>query len=87
MRIRRIAHLSPIVEFYAIPVGIPHVYGSAIPRRDDWSLIGTLGLILARALHLATPTVKAQLRVLYRHLGARNRAHAVARAVLWGLLD
>jgi two-component system response regulator DevR len=42
---------------------------------------------IARALHLATPTVKAQLRVLYRHLGARNRAHAVARAVLWGLLD
>ncbi len=41
---------------------------------------------IARALHLATPTVKAQLRILYRDLGARNRAHAVARAVLLGLL-
>ena len=42
---------------------------------------------IARALRLATPTVKAQLRVLYRDLGARNRAHAVARAVLLGLLS
>lgn len=41
---------------------------------------------IARTLHLAKPTVKAQMRKLYRTLGARNRAQAVARAVVLGLL-
>lgn len=41
---------------------------------------------MARRLNLATPTVKAQLRRLYQQLGARNRAQALARAVVLGVL-
>ncbi|MCS7235753.1 MAG: response regulator transcription factor [Armatimonadota bacterium] len=42
---------------------------------------------IARTLHVATPTVKNQLRKLYQRLAARHRAQAVARAVVLGLLE
>lgn len=35
---------------------------------------------IARALQIAPDTVKADLKIIYRRLGARNRAHAVALA-------
>lgn len=35
---------------------------------------------IAGALQVATDTVKADLKIIYRRLGARNRAHAVALA-------
>ena len=41
---------------------------------------------MARRLNLATATVKTQLRRLYHQLGARNRAQALARAVVLGVL-
>ncbi|MDR5710434.1 MAG: helix-turn-helix transcriptional regulator [Armatimonadota bacterium] len=37
---------------------------------------------MARRLNLATPTVKAQLRRLYRRLGVHNRAQAVVLGLL-----
>lgn len=36
---------------------------------------------MARKMHMSESAVKAQLRELYRKLGARNRAHAVSRAL------
>lgn len=41
---------------------------------------------IASRLHVAQSTVRAQLGRLYRKLGARNRTHAVAQAVVWGVL-
>jgi DNA-binding NarL/FixJ family response regulator len=59
------------------------------PREREYLQLMVSGLTdseIARSLHLATPTVKRQLRKLYQQLGARNRAQAVARAVVLGLL-
>lgn len=41
---------------------------------------------IGRALHLAESTVKAHVSGLYRRLGARNAAHAVALAYEQGIL-
>jgi DNA-binding CsgD family transcriptional regulator len=40
---------------------------------------------IARRLHTARATVRSQLGRLYRKLGARNRAQALARALVLGL--
>lgn len=59
------------------------------PRERQYLQLIVEGLTdaqIAHSLRLATPTVKAQLRRLYVKLGARNRAQAVARALVLGLL-
>ncbi len=56
---------------------------------QEWVLLGLVaqGLTdaqIARRLRVATATVRSQLGRLYRKLRARNRAQALARAVLSG---
>jgi DNA-binding NarL/FixJ family response regulator len=59
------------------------------PRQQEILSLVASGLSrdeIAAEMHLATVTVKFHLTNLYRELGARNAAHAVALAMEQGLL-
>jgi DNA-binding NarL/FixJ family response regulator len=48
---------------------------------------GATNAEVARRLHLSPETVKTHLRRIYKALGARDRGHAIALALLGGHID
>lgn len=59
-----------------------------LTRRQQQILLlaaeGHTNAVIASRLHISTATVNTSLRLAYRSLGARDRAHAVALAIWRG---
>lgn len=82
----------PDVPITVVPGPLPNLLPDgrpAGPLLDVLRLVaeGHTNAVIAGRLRIATDTVKTRLLVLYRTLGARNRAHAVAEGFRRGYLD
>jgi DNA-binding NarL/FixJ family response regulator len=72
------------------PIAAPPVWAAALSRRDIAVLCllaeGESTADIAEALAYSESTIKNVIHDLVRHLGARNRAQAVAMAIRGGVI-